>query len=42
MAAALLKHESLPADIAAEGLRAADLSPLRFMEMPVLNRRGNE
>jgi D-arginine dehydrogenase len=42
MAAALLKHESLPADIAAEGLRAADLSPLRFMEMPALNRRGNE
>jgi D-arginine dehydrogenase len=42
MAAALLTHQSLPADIAAEGLRPADLSPLRFMEMPVLNRRGNE
>jgi D-arginine dehydrogenase len=32
MAAALVKHESLPADIAAEGLDAADLSPMRFME----------
>jgi D-arginine dehydrogenase len=42
MAAALLRQESLPADIAAEGVRAADLSPLRFMDMPVLNRRGNE
>ena len=29
-AAALVKHESLPADVAAQGLKAADLSPSRF------------
>jgi len=29
-AAALVKHESLPADVAAQGLNAADLSPSRF------------
>ena len=42
MAAALVKHESLPADIAAEGLHAADLSPLRFMERAALIRRENK
>jgi len=29
-AAALVKHESLPADVAAQGLKVADLSPWRF------------
>jgi hypothetical protein len=37
MAAALVKHESLPADIAAEGLQAADLSPQRFKERPAVS-----
>jgi D-arginine dehydrogenase len=31
-AAALAKHENLPADIAGEGLVAADLSPHRFIQ----------
>jgi hypothetical protein len=29
-AASLAKHEPLPADIAAEGLHAQDLTPTRF------------
>jgi D-arginine dehydrogenase len=37
MAAALVKHESLPADIAAEGLQTADLSPQRFKERPAVS-----
>jgi D-arginine dehydrogenase len=37
MAAALVKHESLPTDIAAEGLQAADLSPQRFKERPAVS-----
>jgi D-arginine dehydrogenase len=42
IAAALVKHESLPADIASEGLHASDLSPLRFMERTDPNRRENK
>jgi D-arginine dehydrogenase len=37
MAAALVKHESLPSDLAAEGLQAADLSPQRFKERPAVS-----
>jgi D-arginine dehydrogenase len=35
-AARLAMHENLPADVAAEGLTAADLSPQRFIEAEVL------
>jgi D-arginine dehydrogenase len=39
IAAALVKHERLPADVTIEGLTAADLSPQRFMEgLPLANR----
>lgn len=34
IAAALIKQEHLPADVAAEGLHAADLSPSRFVATP--------
>ena len=37
MAAALVKHETLPADIAAEGLQTADLAPQRFKERPAVS-----
>jgi D-arginine dehydrogenase len=37
-AAALARRENLPADIAAEGLSAEDLSALRFLDVGVANR----
>ena len=39
-AAALAKQEKLPADVAAEGLDAEDLSPIRFAAAAAVNRHG--
>jgi D-arginine dehydrogenase len=39
--AALAKQESIPQDVAAEGLHAADLSPTRFAATAVVNRFGS-
>jgi D-arginine dehydrogenase len=40
-AAALAKQEKLPDDVAAEGLNAEDLSPIRFAATAAVNRRGS-